>query len=394
MIEIIPILFSFFILSAFAQEPPEYSNPYSPIFLNKEVYTWTDKVKITIVAPSWNADRYGINSIGTQDGHFIKISTSEHSLEPYKFTETEPNSGIFTGEVILTGFLHDADGDGDFDTTPRTLGNGPTNGFLETDRGEGITISFEFADGVVLTESALIDWNLGNIIFDKSTHQTGDSAIIKVIDPDMNLNPESLDNVLVEISSDSDVAGILVDSVETDVESGMFEVSVSFTQSLPSSGNRLFALPDDTLYAKYVDYTLPTPYSRSDNLEIQTSSKLESNVPILERLSIDSIFLADSFGKQVLHPISNEQLQVVGKVRNDQQYKQSFVNIIQIKEQDGTVVSLSWIIGELNPNQDLQVSQSWLPTKSGSYVIESFVWNSLQDSVPLSPINIKSIIIE
>ena len=48
--------------------------------------------------------------------------------------------------VILTGFLHDADGDGDFDTTPKTSGTGPTNGFLETERDDAITVSFEFTE--------------------------------------------------------------------------------------------------------------------------------------------------------------------------------------------------------------------------------------------------------
>jgi len=81
-------MLSFLVLSAYAEETPDYLNPYAPIFTDREVYTWTDKVYITVVAPSWNANRYGIDSIGTQDGHFIKIYTSEHSLEPYKLTET------------------------------------------------------------------------------------------------------------------------------------------------------------------------------------------------------------------------------------------------------------------------------------------------------------------
>ena len=77
-------------------------------------------MKITITSPSWNANRHLVDSIGETHEHSIKIATSEHSLEPYRFTETDVNSGIFTAEVILTGFTHDADGDGDFDTTPRT----------------------------------------------------------------------------------------------------------------------------------------------------------------------------------------------------------------------------------------------------------------------------------
>ena len=127
----LPLIFA----PAFAEPIPDYDDPYSPIFTDKPIYSWTDKIKMTIIAPSWNSDRYLIDSIGDTEHHPIKISTSEHSLEPYRFTETDVNSGVFTAEVILTGFSHDADGDGNFDTTPRTTGSGPTSGFLQVDRG-------------------------------------------------------------------------------------------------------------------------------------------------------------------------------------------------------------------------------------------------------------------
>jgi len=377
-------MLSFFVLSAFAEETPDYFNPYAPIFTDKEVYTWTDKVHITVIAPSWNANRYGIDSIGTQDGHFIKIYTAGHSLEPYKLTETEPSSGIFTGEVILTGFLHDVDDDGNPDTNPRTVGSGPTNGFLEVERDGGLTISFEFADGVVLTHSVMISWNIGQIIFDKPIFLVGETAKIRVIDPDMNLNPEAVDRIEVEISSDSDVAGILVDAIETKDDSGLFEAMVSFTQNSVSSGNRLFAIPGDSIYAKYEDNTLPSPYSIQDDLDIQIESKLESEVPPIQRISVEDVFFADSFGIPI-EPTINEQIQIVGMVSNNQNYDQSFVYIIQVRDQDRTVVSLSWIRGELTSNQSLEVSQSWTPAESGNYVIETFVWNSLKDQIPLSP---------
>jgi len=375
---------SFLVLSAYAEEPPDYFNPYAPIFTDKEVYSWTDKVHITVVAPSWNANKYGIDSIGTQGGHFIKISTASHSLEPYKLTETEPNSGVFVGEVTLTGFLHDVDDDGNPDTNPRTVGTGPTNGFLEVERDGGLTISFEFADGVVLTHSVMISWNIGEIIFAEPIYLVGETAKIRVIDPDMNLNPETVDRIEVEVSSDSDVAGILVDAIETEDDSGLFEALISFTQNSVSSGNRLFAIPGDSIYAKYEDNTLPSPHSIQDDLDIQIESKLESEVPPIERISVEDVFLADSFGVPI-EPTTNEQIQIVSMISNNQNYDQIFVFIIQVKDQDGTVVSLSWIQGELTSNQSLELSQSWIPTELGNYTIESFVWNSLKDQIPLSP---------
>jgi len=374
---------SFLVLSAYAEEPPDYFNPYAPIFTDKEVYSWTDKVRITVVAPSWNANKNGIDSIGTQDGHFIKISTAGHSLEPYKLTETEPNSGVFVGEVILTGFLHDVDDDGNPDTNPRTVGTGPTNGFLEVERDGGLTISFEFADGVVLIHSAMISWNIGQIIFDKPIFLVGETAKIRVIDPDMNLNPETVDRIEVEVSSDSDVAGILADAIETEDDSGLFEAMVSFTQNSVSSGNRLFAIPGDSIYAKYEDNTLPSPYSIQDDLDIQIESKFESEVPPIQRISVEDVFLADSFGIPI-EPTINEQIQIVGMISNNQNYDQAFVFIIQVKDHEGTVISLSWIQGELTSNQSLELSQSWIPTELGNYTIESFVWNSLQVPIAIS----------
>ncbi len=377
-------MLSFLVLSAYAEETPDYFNPYAPIFTDKEVYTWTDKVYITVVAPSWNANKNGIDSIGTQAGHFIKISTAGHSLEPYKLTETEPNSGVFVGEIILTGFLHDVDDDGNPDTNPRTVGSGPTNGFLEVERDGGLTISFEFADGVVLIHSAMISWNIGQIIFDKPIILVGETAKIRVIDPDMNLNPEAVDRIEVEVSSDSDVAGILADAIETEDDSGLFEAMISFTQNSCSSGNRLFSIPGDSIYAKYEDNTLPSPYSIQDDLDIQIASKLESEVPPIQRISVEDVFLADSFGIPI-EPTINEQIQIVGMISNNQNYDQIFVYIIQVRDQNGTVVSLSWIQGELTSNQSLELSQSWTPTVSTNYVIETFVWNSLKDQIPLSP---------
>ena len=277
------VIFFIIFVPAFAEQIPDYEKPYSPIFTDKPSYSWTDKMKITILAPSWNSDRHLIDTIGDDNFNPIKISTNEKSLEPYRFVETGTNTGIFSAEVILTGFLHDVDGDGDFDTMPRTLGNGPTSGFLETERDSAITISFEFADGVVLTESVPVSWNMANTQFSEDNYLSDKSAIVRVIDPDLNLNPEALDQILVEVSSDSDLAGIDVEAVETDESSGVFIATISFTQNLSSSGNRLLALPGDEIHAKYIDYTLPKPYSISDNLEVISFSKINSSVPSLER---------------------------------------------------------------------------------------------------------------
>ena len=375
----------FFILPlASAQEIPDYDKPYAPIFFDKPIYSWTDKIEIKIVAPSWNTDKDLIDSIGNDEQNPIKISTREYSLEQYRLTETDVKSGIFTGEIILTGFLHDANGDGDFDTNPRTIGNGPTSGFLQVERDSAVTVSFEFADGVVLSESIPVSWNLGTIKFTKDIFLSDDSVIIHVIDLDMNLNPEALDQIEIDIFSDSDVGGIKITAIETSESSGFFTATISLSQTSASSGNRLYVLPGDKISAKYDDYTLPKPHSISDNLKIETTAIIDSSVPAVERIQNSEITITDGFRNTSHNLDVNSQLHIIGTVSNMQNFNQNFVYLFQIKNESNSVESISWVRGQLTSDQTFDVSQSWTPNKIGEYTIETFVWHTLNDPTPLS----------
>lgn len=388
-------LFLLFVLPfASAQEIPDYDKPYAPIFFDKPIYSWTDKIQIKIIAPSWNTDKDLIDSIGGNNENPIKISTRSNSLEPYRLTETDVSSGIFTGEVILTGFLHDVDGDGIYDTTPRTIGTGPTSGFLEVKRDSAVTVSFEFADGVILSESVPVSWNIGTVEFVNDVFFSDDSVMIRIIDSDMNLNPEAIDQIEIEVFSDSDVGGITATAIETSEDSGAFVSTISLVQNSVSSGNRLYTIPGDKIFAKYDDYTLPKPYSESDNLEIRAQSRIESPIPPIQRLENAEIRVSDSFGNPLTSLFVDQQVQIVGSLSNSQDYDQRFVYLFQVKNSQNYVESLSWIQGQLSSGQSLDVSQSWIPKKSGDYDIETFVWTSLKDPTALSDSITRSISVE
>lgn len=388
-------LLGFFLILApvYAESIPDYEKPFAPIYTDKPEYSWTDKIIISINAPSWNSNSNQIDSIGESASHPIKISSGENFLKPYRLTETSSGSGIFSGEIILTGFLHDVDGDGIFDTNPKTSGSGPTNGFLQVENDDSITISFEFADGIVLTESIPITWNMGVIQFSKDIFLTSDSVEIRVIDQDMNLNPEAIDTITIDVFSDSDNGGIQVVATETSERSGDFLANISLSTNT-SSGNRLYAVPGDSIFAKYDDHTLPKPFSKSDEISIETSATVDYSVSSINRIHVSPISFSDSFGNTLDSLISEMQIQVVGKIENQLNYDQEFIYFFQIKNSDNSVISLSWIQGKLSPNQLLDISQSWIPEKSENYVLETYVWNSLNDSIPLSPPIITSIIID
>ena len=380
------LLLGFFLILApvYAESVPDYQKPYAPIFTDKPVYSWTDKIIISVNAPSWNSNSNQVNSIGESNSHPIKISSGENFLKPYRLTETSPSSGIFSGEIILTGFLHDVDGDGNFDTNPKTSGNGPTNGFLEVENNDSISISFEFADGVVLTESVPITWNMGVVQFTQDIFLINDSVGLRVIDHDMNLNPEALDTIAVDVFSDSDSGGIQVIATETSERSGDFIASIALSTST-SSGNRLYAIPGDSIFAKYDDHTLPNPYSKSDEKSIQTSAIVDHSIPAINRIQTKTISFSDTFGNPLTSYISESQMQIVGTIENQIIFDQEFIYFFQIKNSNEAIISLSWIKGQLSPNQILDVSQSWIPDKSDTYLIETYIWNSLTEFMPMSP---------
>ena len=87
-------------------------------------------------------------------------------------------------------------------------------------------------------------------------------------------------------------------------------------------------------------------------------------------------------------------MQIVGTITNDHNFTQKFVYLFQVKNSNDTVESISWIQGELSSKQSLDVSQSWIPKKSGIYQIETFVWNSLNNPVVLTPVMSTLIVVE
>ena len=89
-------------------------------------------------------------------------------------------------------------------------------------------------------------WNHSTSL--KDTFFSDDSVIVRVIDFDMNLNPEALDNIPIHIFSDSDIAGIKVVATETSESSGSFVATISLSHTSSSSGNRLYSLGSVKLY--------------------------------------------------------------------------------------------------------------------------------------------------
>ena len=365
------------------------SNFGATIELDQRVYTWTDKVYITVVAPDHNIDSDQVDEIGNDDDYPIRVSTRGNEIEQYKLVETGADTGIFTGEVILTGFAnHDADGDGnDGDATGRTSpeGSGPTNGEIETESESGISVSFKYSDGETVSSSALIRWNVGEVQWLEASYPASGSGIVRVIDPDMNLNPEAVDNFDVTVFSDSDGGGISLTVTETNAATGIFEGTVFFGVGVDTSGHRLRVVEGDTVTAQYYDNTLPAPFKETERVRVGATTLIGTVVPPLERVPISDLRAVDSFGSTLDTISVDSQIQLAADLTNGQDKSQDFAYLIQIQDGNGVTVSLNWITGSLSAGQSLSPATSWTPDEAGTYEVTAFAWESIENPTALSP---------
>lgn len=364
------------------------SNFGATVELDQKVYSWTDKVYVTIVAPDHNFDSDLVDEIGNSDLDPIKVSTRGFNLKNYKLVETGTDTGIFTGEVILTGFPHDADGRGNIvDTNPRTSDafSGPTDGFLESSDDDGLTVSFEFSEDETVVGSSLIRWNIGEVQWLEASYPASGTGVVRVIDPDMNLDPEAVDNFSADVWSDSDAGGIDLTVTETNEATGIFEGTVFFTTTDESSGHRLRVAEGDTVTAEYEDNTLPDPYTRADELDVTATSLIGTVVPPLERAPAANLRTVDAFGNSLDTVSVDQQVQISADLSNGQNREQQFAYLVQIQDGNGVTVSLAWITGSLSAGQSFSPALSWIPTTAGTYTATAFVWESVDNPTALSP---------
>ena len=369
------------------------SNFGATIELDQKVYTWTDKVYITIVAPDHNFDSGLVDKIGDTDDDPLIVQTRTQKLTGYTLAETGTDTGIFSGEVILKGFTYNADGDPDTgdgsgnDITSLTAatGTGPTDGAIKSTDDDGLTVSYEFNEDEVIVGSALVRWNIGEAQWLESSYPAGSSGVIRVVDPDMNWDPENVDNFNVDVWSSSDQGGVSVTITETNEATGTFEGTVTFTVDDESSGHRLRVAEGDTITVEYDDNTLPGPdYTSGDSLSITGTSIIGTVVPPLERAPAANARVVDSFGNSLSEVSVDQQVQIEADLVNGQDKDQSFAYLVQVQDGNGVTVSLAWITGQLAAGQSFSPALSWIPSSAGTYEATVFVWESVDNPTALS----------
>ena len=112
-----------------------------------------------------------------------------------------------------------------------------------------------FSIPVAFAESS----NVGSMYWKQEIISPNSFVDIYVHDDDMNKKeyPNFADKFTISVWSDSSPDGLEIEVVETGVYSGIFKGRVFVADSGDTIKNRLVSMPGDTVYAKYVDFTMP-----------------------------------------------------------------------------------------------------------------------------------------
>ncbi|HXV66255.1 MAG TPA: TIR domain-containing protein [Nitrosopumilaceae archaeon] len=357
------------------------SNFGAALELDQKVYTWTDKVYITLVAPDFTHN----------ETLQIDVSTNESKILNYKLKQTGKETGIFTGEIRLSGLKKYFSSHPKYlkDFLGTTMGNGPFNGLIACNKDDGIQTSFRLSEKEHVVANALVKWNIGEIQWVDASYPINGIGRIRVIDPDMNLNPDEIDTIEVKVWSDSDVIKKSIILNETHANTGIFEGEIKF-DSKKSNESVLRVSEGDTIIAEYVDYTLPDPYTSSDELQIAGTATIGQIIFPLERFTISNLKFLDENKNEITELISGESLYISATIKNNQDRVQKYAFISQIKEDD--ITSLIGIqTGILKSHESKIDFIKWIPEFGGSYILSAYVWEDVDNPSALCSPLVKEI---
>lgn len=101
-----------------------------------------------------------------------------------------------------------------------------------------------------------------------------------------------------------------------------------------------------------------------------------------EAVSMTELVILDENGVPVKSANPGDKLLVQSSLQNNIGTEQEFIYIVQVQDSAGYTMFLSWTNGTLVDNQTLNIS--WKTEKEDSYIVQAFVWTSIDSPAPLS----------
>ena len=106
--------------------------------------------------------------------------------------------------------------------------------------------------------------------------------------------------------------------------------------------------------------------AKNENIQISFS---EENTPSLQdNILLNDVTIVNSFGQSFDEIKADQILQISAEISNLQKISNDFAYVVQITDTESNISQPArWITGTLNPEQNFNVSLSWVPEKTGIY---------------------------
>lgn len=109
---------------------------------------------------------------------------------------------------------------------------------------------------------------------------------------------------------------------------------------------------------------------KEDGAKVTRVSRADNN----DGVYLDNIGVINSFGQEFDEIKPNQILQIAADIANPKDYRDTFVYMVEITDDENIQVQpTKWITGELNPDQMLNVSVSWVPQRTGNFNAVIFI---------------------
>ena len=349
------------------------------VTLDKEIYHMTANVEITVYDPDMNTSPDTNQAITG-----LKVyTTTVPSGIAVGLTETGPDTSTFTATFQIG-----------LPTINVNVGDSIWAQYTDL-------VNANLQRNALVQDTASVIATTGILEFDMANYQTTDTAKITLTDMDLNRLPSAPETYstmqptpggAILVTSDSDSAGIVVAASETDANTGIFTVSITFTTGT-SSGTSLKAAEGDTITATYRDWT-PTGVTVANigvtTKDVTESATLGTPTPELP-ITTGTPELQDANGNVIfLAPIATPVL-LSTTLSNTGSDNQPTLYIVQVKDSSGTVVYIGTASLTIPGGFETDFSVSWTPTTAGSYTVEVFAWESWTSPAPLSEVGASSI---
>jgi len=107
-----------------------------------------------------------------------------------------------------------------------------------------------------------------------------------------------------------------------------------------------------------------------------------------DRLAVSDPQLINQFWARITGAESGSMIGIESDIMNYSPNEMTLTFIVQIKDEEGITVALT-LLQDLSasPNHSLKPAIFWLPEEDGYYHAEIFVWQSVNNPVPLAPIS-------